>query len=508
MEKGGLSLATISLKNLTFSYEGSYEILFDRVSLDLDTSWKLGLVGRNGKGKTTFLKILLGELPYIGSLQTPISFQYFPYEVSNIDLPTSEIIQEIAPHIEEWQWLKEFSLLDLPPHVSKQVFSTLSSGEQTKVLLVSLFLNQEAFLLIDEPTNHLDRIGRKVVGEYLQKKKGFIVVSHDRHFLDCCINHVLVLNRSTIEIQKGTFSSWWANKERKDQYEIEENQKLRSEIRELRESARRTAQWSDRVESTKFGERGVDRGYIGHKAAKMMRKSKNTEKRMERSAIEKEKLLKDVESNESLKIFPVPYTKEVLVDVRDFSLKHQNRQIFDAIHFTLRRGDRVALVGKNGSGKSTFIRWLIGEEIASQGFSFLGSQIKISYVPQNPTAVKGLLRHFIENKAVDETLVKTILRKMGFERSQFDRNLEEYSFGQRKKLWLAMSLCEQAHLYIWDEPLNYLDVFSRMQIEELLLKVRPTILFVEHDESFVENVATKVLSLQACQTALAGNNPT
>lgn len=205
-------LSQISIQNLTFAYEGSYENIFENVSLEMDTSWKLGLIGRNGKGKTTFLRLLMGELPFQGRILKTCEFRYFPYIVSESSRLTSELMREVAPQSEEWQWLKEFYSLNLSHVLLEQRFETLSSGEKTKVLLAALFLNQDTFLLIDEPTNHLDAHGRRIVGQYLQQKQGFIVVSHDRFFLDQCINHIMVLNRMSIEIQRGTFSSWWMNK--------------------------------------------------------------------------------------------------------------------------------------------------------------------------------------------------------------------------------------------------------------------------------------------------------
>ena len=121
--------------------------------------------------------------------------------------------------------------------------------------------------------------------------------------------------------------------------------------------------------------------------------------------------------------------------------------------------------------------------------------MKISYVSQDTSFLRGSLSDYAERCSVNESLMKTILRKMGFERSQFDKNMEDFSEGQKKKVLLARSLCEQAHLYIWDEPLNYIDVLSRMQIEELLLQYQPTILFVEHDKVFRDKIATAELCL-------------
>jgi len=488
-------LSQISIQNLTFAYEGSYENIFENVSLEMDTSWKLGLIGRNGKGKTTFLRLLMGEFPFQGKILKTCEFRYFPYLVSESSKLTSELMREVAPQSEEWQWLKEFYSLNLSHVLLEQRFETLSSGEKTKVLLAALFLNQDTFLLIDEPTNHLDAHGRRIVGQYLQKKQGFIVVSHDRFFLDQCIDHIMVLNRMSIEIQRGTFSSWWMNKEWKDRFELDEDQKLRREIRKLKEVALRTAQWSDQVESTKFGQKGVDRGYIGHKAAKMMKKSKNTEKRAERSVRDKQTLLKDIEATEPLKIHSLNYPREKLLEVSDFSLFFGERIVCQNVRFSIEREERIAITGQNGSGKTSLLKWILDQRIEFRGNVYRGSQLKISYVPQDPTYLQGSLGEFIIARGIDETLLKTILRKMGFERSQFEKNMEDYSFGQKKKVHLAASLCEEAHLYLWDEPLNYLDIFTRIQLEELLLSTRPTMLFVEHDQVFVEQIATKKIVL-------------
>lgn len=176
------------------------------------------------------------------------------------------------------------------------------------------------------------------------------MVSHDRQFLDGCVDHILSLNRSNIEVQSGNFSSWMNNFER-----------LKKDIHRLQQSAKRTAGWSDRVEASKIG--AADKGFVGHKAAKMMKRS------------------------------------------------------------------------------------------------------------------------------------KAVLRKMDFERVQFEKDISEFSEGQKKKVLLAKSLCERAHLYVWDEPLNFIDVYSRMQIEQLIETFSPTMLLVEHDIAFREAIATQVIHL-------------
>ena len=187
-------MSMIKIENLTFSYPTSYDNVFENVSFQVDTDWKLGFVGRNGRGKTTFLNLLLGKYEYSGKILSSVQFDYFPYPVSDKNRITEDILQEICPLAEEWELMRELSYLDVDVDVLWRPFETLSNGEQTKVLIAALFLNEGHFLLIDEPTNHLDAKARKSVAAYLKKKKGFILVSHDRRFLDDCVDYILSIN--------------------------------------------------------------------------------------------------------------------------------------------------------------------------------------------------------------------------------------------------------------------------------------------------------------------------
>lgn len=241
----------IKIENLTFSYPTSYDNVFENISFQIDTDWKLGFVGRNGRGKTTLLNLLLGKYEYSGKIHASVQFDYFPYPVSDKAKLTCEIFSEIAPAAEEWELMRELSYLDVEADVLYRPFETLSNGEQTKILLAALFCNEGHFLLIDEPTNHLDVHAREMVSAYLKKKKGFILVSHDRAFLDGCVDHILSLNRASIEVQSGNFSSWMENFERQQEFELEQNERLQKDIARLQQSAKRSAVWSDRVEASK-----------------------------------------------------------------------------------------------------------------------------------------------------------------------------------------------------------------------------------------------------------------
>jgi len=493
-------MSQIQVSQLTFAYEGSYDNIFEDVSFQIDTNWKLGFTGRNGRGKTTFLKLLQGQYEYSGTISASVNFDYFPYQIKDDSQLTSQIVEQLSPDYEEWKVLRELSLLHVDEEVLDRPFRSLSNGEQCKVMLAALFVKENNFLLIDEPTNHLDAEGRKSVSQYLKKKCGFILVSHDRAFLDACVDHILSINKTNIDIQKGNFSSWWENKQLQDQFELAENDKLKQDIKRLTEASKRTGQWSHEVEKTKNGTLNsgskVDKGYVGHKAAKMMKRSKVLEQRQKTAIEEKSKLLKNIESSDPIKMTPLQYYKPLLVDLQRVSIQYGQKQVCSEVSFSIQQGDRIAISGKNGSGKSSLLKLICGQELDYTGSVEKGSQLTVSYVSQDTTHLRGNLKDYAQEQGIDEALFKSLLRKFDFSREQFEKDMEHFSGGQKKKVLLAKSICEPAHLYIWDEPLNFIDVLSRMQIEDVLLQYEPTLLFVEHDRMFTDRIATSTIVLQ------------
>ena len=489
-------MSLIQVSDLTFAYEGSYDNIFDHASFQLDTNWRLGFTGRNGRGKTTFLNLLLGKFPYQGSISASVAFSYFPYTVPDESQLAMAVVEEICPECQYWQLNREMNLLELPEEVLWRPYTTLSNGERTKLQLAVLFLKENNFLLIDEPTNHLDIRGRELVSRYLNSKKGFILVSHDRSFLDGCVDHILSINKCSIEVCRGNFSTWWENKSRQDAFEQAENEKLKKEISRLEETARQKATWSDRVEATKIGSHAFDRGYIGHKAEKMMARSKAIEARQRSAIEEKSKLLKNIERSDTLKIFQTPYHTKRLALFQEVTIQYSETPVCENISFAIEAGDRIALRGSNGSGKSSLIKLLCGEDIPYSGTVRVGSGLTVSLVAQDTSRLRGKLSDLAQNSGIDESLFLAMLAKLDVPKSQMEKDMSSLSAGQKKKVLIARSLCEKAHLHIWDEPMNYIDVISRMQIENLLLEYAPTILFVEHDKAFCENVATKIIDLR------------
>jgi lincosamide and streptogramin A transport system ATP-binding/permease protein len=538
-------MSQIIVNNLTFSYDTAYDNIFEHVSFEIDTDWKLGFIGRNGRGKTTFLNLLLGKYDYKGTITASVNFDYFPFAVEDENIQTIELVKRTIAPFDEWekemeQCLKrtiaddeenqtgnhhledadtamerfgqlqelyqkhdgyiieeliekELGKLQVDLSALRRPFGTLSFGERTKIMLAALFLKKNNFLLIDEPTNHLDVAGRETMANYLQGKTGFILVSHDRVFLDQCIDHVLSINRNNIEVQKGNYSSWKQNKDWQDSFELEKNEQIKKDIDVLAIAARRAMGWSDQVEASKIGEHVPDRGAVGHKAAKMMKRAKSIESRKLEAIEEKKGLLKNIEQVDELKMNVLPFPKKRMMEAEDLSLFYGEREVASRINFSLRKGDRIALNGNNGSGKSTLIKLLLGENIKYTGRLFIAAGLKISYVSQDTSYLRGKLEDFAVTYGLDETIFKTVLRQMDFARNQFGKDISEFSGGQKKKVLLAKSLAEPAHVFIWDEPLNFIDVFSRVQMEDLILKYQPTMVFVEHDRAFREKITTKII---------------
>lgn len=506
-------MSQINVNNLTFCYEGSSENVFENVSFKLDTDWRLGFIGRNGRGKTTFLRLLMGWLEYQGFIDAHTEFDYFPYPLSEEDYGknTADVIFSMDPEYELWRVQREFDSLRLDDGVLYRPFGSLSKGEQTKVMLAVLFARENNFLLIDEPTSHLDIEARALVQERLKRRKGFILASHDRAFLDGCIDHVLSLNRCSITVEKGNFSSWWENKEKKDAFEEDENEKLKKQISKLKQAARQSRDWADKVESRKIGydpvkdtERFINtRSYLGEKSRRMQQRRKNLERRQERAIDEKSSLLKDIEKTDSLRLCPLKHYKKVLVRAKELDIYYGDRRITSGLNFKVEQGKSLILSGQNGSGKTSVIKAVLNaagfseSDLRTSGELETAPGLVISYVSQDTGELKGTLNGYIEKNRLDKSVFFALLAKLDFDRVQFTKPMEDFSEGQKKKVLLAASLCTPAHLYVWDEPLNFIDVFSRIQLEELINEYHPTLILVEHDRTFAARIGAEILRLPA-----------
>ncbi|QLL77207.1 ATP-binding cassette domain-containing protein [Ligilactobacillus saerimneri] len=496
-------MTNIKLKNMTFAYPGQ-DNLFSDVTMTLDASWHLGLLGRNGRGKTTFLQIIQGHLPVQGQVQTDLLLEYFPYTIADPEQLTLYALQAVTD-FEEWQLRRELNLMDCNPEIIWQPFATLSGGEQTKVLLAACFCHTKRFILLDEPTNHLDMATRHQIAAYLRRKKqGYIITSHDRAFLDEVVNHVLVIEAQNITLMQGNYSTYRQQKDRRDQFNQEKNDRIKQNIQRLRETARQKGQWASQAEGKKkkqaYDGRGdLDKGFLGAKAARIMKRATTMQRRITNEIEAQSGLLANIETVVPLTLnYQEPRAEQVL-QARDLTvMTAENNALFKPVTFTLNRGHQLALVGANGSGKTRLVHQIVtalavGRPTANLQFV---SQLRYSYFQQLTQLPDQDLTTFAAAQGVARDTFFNLLRKLGFSREALTQKLQTLSAGQQRKVALALSLAQPANIYFWDEPFNYLDTYNQDQLVDLIKTVRPTMLLVEHDQRLLEQLQVPTIEIE------------
>ena len=523
-------MSTIVCRGLSFGYDGSEKNVFTDLDLVIDTGRRSALVGRNGRGKTTLLRLLHGELtPHRGSVDRAVATRRFPCMPSSPANSAFEAAKDGAGPFRRWEAemnrlldigdedslerygglqarfqdaggygidadiARELAALDVGTAVWRRPFRNLSGGERTRCLLAGLFARDEGFVLIDEPTNHLDRSGRAHLAAYLDSKPGFLLVSHDRAFLDTCIDQVIALNRDTVETERTTFSVWREHFHQRLAAQEIRNAELRKEIARLGSSARDRRAWAMRRESDKTAH--ADKGAIGARAARQMKRALVTERRAERSVEARRATLVDTEKAYPLKIeCPVTRHSRALVTATDLVM-HRDGPLFEPVSFRVSPGDRLAIVGPNGCGKTSLADLIAGEAFACEGSLQRPAFVTVAHARQQPRWTRGFLHKRLADDSIDETRFRSNMAALGVSESVLERPIESMSFGQQKKIELARSIATPADLLIWDEPLNFLDVDARELIEDAVLHGTPALVFIEHDAAFVDRVSTSRVEL-------------
>lgn len=501
-------MAQILIDHIEFLYDGSQETIFKDFSIAFDSNWRLGFVARNGRGKTTLLKLLAGQIqPNHGGIHMPQSItpMQFPPSVDVFSQDRAkDIIEKSMPTLEEWCFMRELSMLEVDSEVLSRPFCTLSPGEQGKMLMAALFADENAYVLLDEPGNHLDVDGKRILSAYLSDKRSFLLVSHERALLDEVTDHTMAILKSGPELVAGPYHIWAEHRKNIESFERAENMRLSKEINKLSESARQSGQWADKShrDSTKDDGSGVKIGLKEKnraKAAKLERRAKQTMRQKERAAEQKSNLLHDIEENESLKMNPIHFHSKTILTAVNLRLWFDEKTLLKESSFSVSQGERVCLTGKNGAGKSTLLKLIAGstvpEALHVDGSINISKGLTLSILPQSSELPDITIMQYVQDSGVDITKALTILRKMGLQREVFYNNCSSLSAGQKRKLMLAISLCTEANLYLWDEPLNYLDIQSREQIEDVLLESNPTLIFIEHDAYFFKKIATRYIAL-------------
>ena len=465
-------MSMIKVENLTFSYPSSYDPIFENVSFQIDTDWKLGFVGRNGRGKTTFLNLLMDQYEYRGKIIKSVRFDYFPYLVKDTKKWTMEVLNEVCPQAEEWQIRKELYALEVDEEVLWRPFETLSNGEQTKVLLAALFLNEGHFLLIDEPTNHLDIESIQWLENFLAiRANAVVLVSHDRAFL----NNVTT---RTIEITCGQIYDY---KVKYDEFVVLRKERREQQLRAYENQQKQIQDTEDFIERFR---------YKATKAVQVQSRIKQLEK-IERIEV-------DEEDNSSLRLKfpPASRSGNYPVICEDVRKAYGNHVVFHDVNLTINRGEKVAFVGKNGEGKSTLVKCIMGE-IDFDGKLTIGHNVQIGYFAQNQAQMLD------ENLTVFDTIdrvatgdirlkIRDILGAFMFGGEASDKKVKVLSGGERTRLAMIKLLLEPVNFLILDEPTNHLDMRSKDVLKEAIREFDGTVILVSHDRDFLDGLATKV----------------
>lgn len=521
-------MAKIIINDVTYSYKEYYQPIFDNINISIDTDWKLGLIGRNGRGKTTLLRLINSEIePDRGHIFKSVNTEYFPYSQSTKYSKTLDVIKESIgmlktmedameeiitsddkKRFEEYQDIfdkfseldgfnieskikREFNLMNLSEELLDQDFETLSGGEKTKMMIISLFLRKNAFVLLDEPTNHLDMEGKEAVSNYLSNKKGFILVSHDCELLDDVVDHIISINKSDISIEKGNYSTWLDNKNMTELYEFKTKEKLEREIKDLEKNSVMKRSWGNTANKEKAEFRTFGRSNDS-RAAKFMRQAKAAERNIQKNLEHKKGLLKNYETVSDLDINQNISDDDALVTIIKLSFGYSNKSLFNNFTLQIRQGDRIWLRGNNGTGKTTLLK-LISGEISSEQVQHQ-EDIKIAQSYQEPLWQKGLIDEVIDDREFKYRFFD-ICKLLDIKAFTPDKPIETYSSGEKRKIDVARALASENDLLLLDEPLNYMDTYFKEQLEKAILEYKPTLVFVEHDEDFGRNISNRILDL-------------
>ncbi len=519
--------------NLKKSYGA--DIIFDNVSFDLKEGEVVGLLGRNGTGKSTLLKILKGlETPDSGNIQffkkcsmgyleqipeypnmTVQDVLYLPFEkVMSIEkdmraieglLATSLNENDMNKLLEKYGRLQEafdknngYSIsgkvekikngLNITEDLSNSIFDKCSGGEKTRVLVAKMLLEEPEILLLDEPTNNLDIKTLEWLEDYIKQYKGSVlVVSHDRYFLDHVIGRVLELDTDGIEEYDGNYSKYIQDKEQRflERYKAYENNQ-----------------------------------YITHRMEMQVRRLKSMNSQILRGVANKienrlnkmEKIDKPIFEKKSMRMneFSGSRSGATLLEAVGIAKSFEQKELFSDIDLTIEKGDRIGIIGENGSGKTTLLKILLGQEMPDDGIIEISSTAKIGYLTQDTSfedEEKTILETFIQSfDSMNQGEARNKLASMLFTSDDVYKKIKVLSGGEKIRLKLCILMNQNLNLLVLDEPTNHLDLNSREVLEENLMNYSGTLLFVSHDRYFLEKMTNKIWNLENKQMEVFSGN--
>ena len=511
----------ISVSSLVKSFEIGKNIL-DGLSFSVNSGERVGILGRNGCGKTTLFRILVGEIGYdegevmiapskrLGLIsQIPVYPSDWTTEdvlrdahkrlyalSAKIDALAAQMEHDDSPTLlgeydrlsEDFRRLGGYSMdtdrnrvangLDIPAAMRAQLFSSLSGGEKTRVNLARLILEDTDILLLDEPTNHLDLHATEWLEDYLLHFKGTVlVISHDRWFLDKVVQRSIEINEGRAELYSGNYSFYVEERQRRFEEKLKKYERDQTKIEQLTRAAEQMHLWA----------------FMG--ADKLHKRAFSMEKRIEKLS-QSERPAEQKKLN--VKFRQREFEGDEVLVAEDVSKSFGERTLFSAIDLLVRGGERVALIGDNGTGKSTLVKLIMGEETPDTGYLYRGPAVRTAYLPQ-------IVSFSDESRSALDTMLydcrcqpqeaRDRLAAFGFRGESVFTPVGTLSGGEKSRLRLCMLMGADINFLILDEPTNHLDIASREWMEDALSDYEQTLLFVSHDRYFIEKFATRIWAL-------------
>ena len=512
----------ISVSNLVKEFEVGHKIL-DGLTFQVDTGERVGLLGPNGCGKTTLLRILTGVMDYdegdvviapgkrMGLIsQIPVYPAGYTVEdvLATAFEPLREMEREMAALAEQMgegtdpallarydkltaafeaaggyetdtKTNKVCNGLTIPQSMREQLFDKLSGGEKTRVNLARLILEDTDILLLDEPTNHLDLRATEWLEEYLDKFKGTVLtVSHDRYFLDKVVNRIVEIQSGKAEFYSGNYSFYVVEKERRYEEKLRQYEKEQAKIEQLEKAAEQMRIWAYS---------GMD---------KTFKRVKSMEKRIERMRTTDRPTR---ERKMEVRFGEREFRGDEVLTIKGLTKSFGDRTLFSNLGLEVAGGERIALLGDNGSGKTTLLKILLGEEEPDAGKVRMGPTVKVGYLPQHvhfDHPERNLVDTLIYEQDCTAQTARNRLAAFKFRGEDVFKPVSALSGGEQSRLRLCMLMDEKINLLILDEPTNHLDIQSREWIEEAVEEYEGNLLFVSHDRYFIDRFASRIWMLE------------
>ena len=526
----------IKTNNISFCYETQSENILEDVSFEMVNSSRVGLIGNNGCGKTTILKMLKEEiqpisgniyfrkdlvsgfLPQEIDLSENISVSDFLWKVNPIlfelkrkmknlqDFSEQEVVQIYSDFEKnrgykfEYRFEKTLSQFELEEEMLTRPLSSLSGGEKTKIAFCRIMLNEPDILLLDEPTNHLDIKTLNWLESYLQKISiPFLVISHDRRFLDYCVKEIWELEIKTRHTYSGNYSFYKYEKATEFNRKMHRFEVQQKKIKQLKKTLSQRKTWAFSHQS-QTGKEGYAPVYekITNPAKSAMKRAKNIETRI-RKEIEKEESSKPfIEKKRKIQIHDSDLKSRFILKVENLGKSFDANNVFKSLFFSVPNHSRLVINGVNGSGKTTLLKILIGEITDFDGSFSWNPQAKIGYYSQefeNLNENNSIIEEVIQGNNEIHSEARTILGCLNIRKDKVYQKIRSLSIGEKSKTALAKIIVSDANVLLLEEPTNHLEISAREALENALIKFNGTIIFVSHDRYLQEKLSSETLEL-------------